>query len=135
MGPHVTLLGLSEFRLVSSEPTGQERSLELKWGRGTAHLALATHSMVTSEVPVTTLVFLGGMMMVGAMGSAGLPTSGERTGVSWEQRPEIPPPFRGMPRETFVLTEGGQVAMGQTPQQPQSRTSRHGPRGPFHLLC
>lgn len=41
-----------------------------------AHLALATHSMVTSEVPATTLVFLGGMMMVGAMGSAGPPTSG-----------------------------------------------------------
>ena len=54
------------------------------------HLALATHSMVTSEVPATTLVFLGGMMMVGAMGSAGPPTSGERAGVSWEQRPEIP---------------------------------------------
>lgn len=43
------------------------------------HLALATHSMVTSEVPATTLVFLGGMMMVGAMGSAGPPTS-EKTG-------------------------------------------------------
>lgn len=44
------------------------------------HLALATHSMVTSDVPVTTLVFLGGMMMVGAMGSAGPPTStGKRT--------------------------------------------------------
>lgn len=42
------------------------------------HLALATHSMVTSEVPATTLVFLGGMMMVGAMGSAGPPTSGEK---------------------------------------------------------
>lgn len=45
-------------------------------GRSTTHLALATHSMVTSEVPATTLVFLGGMMMVGAMGSAGPPTSG-----------------------------------------------------------
>lgn len=33
--------------------------------------------MVTSEVPVTTLVFLGGTMMVGAMGSAGPPTSRE----------------------------------------------------------
>lgn len=41
-------------------------------------LALATHSMVTSEVPATTLVFLGGTMMVGAMGSAGPPTSGEK---------------------------------------------------------
>lgn len=41
------------------------------------YLAFATHSMVTSEVPVTTLVFLGGMMMVGAMGSAGPPTSGQ----------------------------------------------------------
>lgn len=39
------------------------------------YLAFATHSIVTSEVPVTTLVFLGGMMMVGAMGSAGPPTS------------------------------------------------------------
>lgn len=39
------------------------------------HLALATHSMVTSEVPEMTLVFLGGMTMVGAMGSAGPPTS------------------------------------------------------------
>lgn len=39
------------------------------------YLALATHSIVTSEVPVTTLVFRGGMMMVGAMGSAGPPTS------------------------------------------------------------
>lgn len=39
------------------------------------HLALATHSMVTSEVPEMMLVFLGGMTMVGAMGSAGPPTS------------------------------------------------------------
>lgn len=39
------------------------------------YLALATHSIVTSEVPVTTLVFLGGMMIVGAIGSAGPPTS------------------------------------------------------------
>lgn len=39
------------------------------------HLALATHSMVTSEVPLTTLVFLGAMIMVGAIGSAGPPTS------------------------------------------------------------
>lgn len=31
--------------------------------------------MVTSEVPEMTLVFLGGMTMVGAMGSAGPPTS------------------------------------------------------------
>lgn len=36
--------------------------------------------MVTSEVPVTTLVFLGGIMMVGAMGSAGPPTSGQTGG-------------------------------------------------------
>lgn len=85
MGPPMTLLGLSEFRPVSLEPTGQEQPLELREmgrGRSTAHLALATHSMVTSEVPATTLVFLGGMMMVGAMGSAGPPTSGERSGVS-----------------------------------------------------
>lgn len=46
--------------------------------RAASYLALATHSMVTSEVPVTTLVFLGGMMMVGAMGSAGPPTSTRR---------------------------------------------------------
>lgn len=39
------------------------------------YLALATHSIVTSDVPVTTLVFLGGMMIVGAMGSAGPPIS------------------------------------------------------------
>lgn len=39
--------------------------------------------MVTSEVPATTLVFLGGTMMVGAMGSAGPPTSGEKSAVSW----------------------------------------------------
>lgn len=45
------------------------------------HLALATHSMVTSEVPATTLVFLGGMMMVGAMGSAGPPTSEKRSSI------------------------------------------------------
>lgn len=50
-----------------------------------AHLALATHSMVTSDVPLTTLVFLGGMMMVGAMGSAGPPTSGH-TGEEGQQR-------------------------------------------------
>lgn len=45
--------------------------------RQDVHLALATHSMVTSEVPLTTLVFLGAMMMVGAIGSAGPPTSGD----------------------------------------------------------
>lgn len=39
------------------------------------YLALATHSRVTSEVPEITLVLRGGMMMVGAMGSAGPPTS------------------------------------------------------------
>lgn len=85
MGPPMTLLGLSGFRPVSPEPMGQEQPLEFRVtgsGRSTAHLALATHSMVTSEVPATTLVFLGGMMMVGAMGSAGPPTSGERSGVS-----------------------------------------------------
>lgn len=58
-------------------------------GAGATHLALATHSMVTSEVPATTLVFLGGMMMVGAMGSAGPPTSGERPGVSWRHGSEL----------------------------------------------
>ena len=43
-----------------------------------SYLALATHSSVTSDVPVTTLVFLGGTTMVGAMGSAGPPTSAGR---------------------------------------------------------
>lgn len=48
------------------------------------YLALATHSKVTSEVPETTLVLRGGIMMVGAMGSAGPPTSGkEQRGVEW----------------------------------------------------
>lgn len=42
------------------------------------YLALATHSRVTSEVPEITLVLRGGMMMVGAMGSAGPPTSVEK---------------------------------------------------------
>lgn len=86
LGPHVTLPGLSEFCLASSEPTGQEQCEEWGdrvWGVNITHLALATHSRVTSEVPATTLVFLGGMMMVGAMGSAGPPTSGERSGVGW----------------------------------------------------
>lgn len=73
-------MDLCEFHVASSEPAGQEHPLGLMWGGcgGRAHLALATHSMVTSEVPATTLVFLGGMMMAGAMGSAGPPTSGER---------------------------------------------------------
>lgn len=39
------------------------------------YLALATHSMTASFLPTVTLVFLGGMMMEGAMGSAGPPTS------------------------------------------------------------
>lgn len=57
------------------------------------HLALATHSMVTSEVPATTLVFLGGTMMVGAMGSAGPPTSeGQR------DKPSAHPPHPGVPQ-------------------------------------
>lgn len=41
------------------------------------YLAFATHSKVTSEVPAITLVLRGGIMMVGAMGSAGPPTSEE----------------------------------------------------------
>lgn len=41
------------------------------------HLALATHSNVTSNVPTITLVFLGGIIIEGAMGSAGPPTSEE----------------------------------------------------------
>lgn len=48
------------------------------------HLALATHSSVTSEVPVTMLVLRGGMMMVGAMGSAGPPTSERRMKKCWQ---------------------------------------------------
>lgn len=40
------------------------------------YLALATHSMMASFLPMVTLVFLGGMMIDGAMGSAGPPTSG-----------------------------------------------------------
>lgn len=39
------------------------------------YLALATHSMIASFLPIVTLVFLGGMMIDGAMGSAGPPTS------------------------------------------------------------
>lgn len=62
-----------------------------------AHLALATHSMVTSEVPATTLVFLGGTMMVGAMGSAGPPTSGEKEAKGRAVSTPCPP--WGVPRE------------------------------------
>lgn len=39
------------------------------------YLALATHSMIASFLPMVTLVFLGEMMIDGAMGSAGPPTS------------------------------------------------------------
>lgn len=39
------------------------------------YLALATHSMIASFLPMVTLVFLGGMMIAGATGSAGPPTS------------------------------------------------------------
>lgn len=39
------------------------------------YLALATHSMMASFLPTVTVVFFGGMMMEGAMGSAGPPTS------------------------------------------------------------
>ena len=39
------------------------------------YLALATHSMIASFLPMVTLVFLGGMIIAGAMGSAGPPTS------------------------------------------------------------
>ena len=74
-------------------------------GGGRTHLALATHSMVTSELPATTLVFLGGMMMAGAMGSAGPLTSGERNR-RWESHLS-PTPARGMLQETFVLIGGG----------------------------
>lgn len=40
-----------------------------------AYLALATHSMTASFLPMVTLVFFGGTMIDGAMGSAGPPTS------------------------------------------------------------
>ncbi len=43
------------------------------------YLALATHSMMASFLPMVTLVFLGGMMIAGAMGSAGPPTSNTHT--------------------------------------------------------
>lgn len=39
------------------------------------YLALATHSMMASFLPTVTVVFFGGMMMEGAIGSAGPPTS------------------------------------------------------------
>lgn len=39
------------------------------------YLALATHSMMASFLPTVTLVFFGGMIMEGAIGSAGPPTS------------------------------------------------------------
>lgn len=39
------------------------------------YLALATHSMTASFLPMVTLVFFGGTMIDGAMGSAGPPTS------------------------------------------------------------
>lgn len=42
------------------------------------NLALATHSSVTSNVPTITLVFFGGIIIEGAMGSAGPPTSKEK---------------------------------------------------------
>lgn len=40
-----------------------------------AYLAFATHSMMASFLPTVTVVFFGAMMMEGAMGSAGPPTS------------------------------------------------------------
>lgn len=98
----------------------------------TTHLALATHSMVTSEVPATTLVFLGGMMMVGAMGSAGPPTSGERSGVGWG------PTQRLTPWENFVLSwsgAGGYRAVPQTASEPNCQTLTPGTPSPLLLLC
>lgn len=44
------------------------------------YLAFATHSIMASFRPTVTLVFLGGMMIEGAMGSAGPPTSITHTG-------------------------------------------------------
>ena len=83
----------------------QERPLGLRGrGGGRTHLALATHSRVTSEVPATTLVFLGGMMMAGAMGSAGPLTSGERNR-RWESHLS-PTRARGTLWETSVLMGG-----------------------------
>lgn len=50
------------------------------------YLALATHSMIASFLPMVTLVFLGGMMMDGAMGSAGPPTSNTHRNAQIEKR-------------------------------------------------
>lgn len=50
--------------------------------RNSLYLALATHSMTASFLPTVTLVFLGGMMIEGAMGSAGPPTS-----IDYKSRP------------------------------------------------
>lgn len=137
MGPRRTLSGLSAFPLASSEPTGQERPPEssegeLGAGRGhTTHLALATHSMVTSEVPATTLVFLGGMMMVGAMGSAGPPTSGERAGVSGDRARKS----RWLvPWETFIVTEGSRWPRSSSPSSLRAESPDAGPRDPSPLL-
>lgn len=137
MGPRRTLSGLSAFPLASSEPTGQERPLEssegeLGAGRGhTTHLALATHSMVTSEVPATTLVFLGGMMMVGAMGSAGPPTSGERAGVSGRGLGNPAGWCRGRPSSSR-REAGGHGAAPPAASEPNLRTPAPGTP---HLSC
>lgn len=54
------------------------------------YLALATHSMTASFLPTVTLVFFGGTMMEGAMGSAGPPTSRKK----WKKSLKHIPTFR-----------------------------------------
>lgn len=99
--------------LLGARRSGAPSGVNVGGCGGRTHLALATHSMVTSEVPATTLVFLGGMMMAGAMGSAGPPTSGERNR-RWESHPS-PTPTRGTSREIFVLMGG----VGRCPEAPE----------------
>lgn len=75
-------------------------------------------------------------MMVGAMGSAGPPTSGEKLEVSRGQSLEIPPlqgPHERLMPERPSSSRSGQVATGQPPGQPQSRTSTQWPQGPSPL--
>lgn len=62
-------------------------------------------------------------MMVGAMGSAGPPTSGERSGVSWRQRLGILSQSSARPlleadaTGDFCPHGVGQVTLGQPPKQ------------------
>lgn len=66
--------GLFVFILLDKDLKLEGRYL---WVLFHTYLALATHSIATSEVPDTTLVFWGAMTMMGAIGSAGPPTSVE----------------------------------------------------------